>query len=131
VRLTWPTRPLSIPLYDGGRLAAERDATQATTETARQQVTEATRRAQLEASQAVRAVTVAKANFSVSRRAHEIASESSRLAKIAFVHGTGTSFDLVESARRQRLSEIDVTLRQFEVVRARITALLAMSNCNI
>ena len=59
------------------------------------------------------------------------AAPQSSPSRIAFVHGTGTSFDLVESAQRQREGEIDVTIKEFEVVRARIAALLALSNCNI
>ncbi len=122
---------LTIPIYDGGRLAAERNVNVANANVARQQLTEATRRARLEAAQAQRSIQVAQVNFVVSRQARDIAEESARLARIAFVHGTGTSFDLVESARRQRLSEIDVTIKEFEVVRAKIAALLALSNCNI
>ena len=122
---------LSIPIYDGGRLSADRNVNRANAEVARQQLTEATRRARLEAAQAQRSIQVAEATFAVRRQARDIAKESARLARIAFVHGTGTSFDLVESARRQRLSEIDVTLQEFEVVRARITALLALSNCDL
>lgn len=122
---------LTIPIYDGGRLTAERGVNDATAEVARQQLTEASRVARLEATQAERSIQVAEADFIVSRQARDIAEESARLARIAFVHGTGTSFDLVDSARRQRLAEIDVTLKEFEVVRARITALLALSNCNI
>jgi len=122
---------LTVPLYDGGRLGAERDANVASANVARQQLTDATRRARLEAMQAQRSVEVAESNFTVSRQARDIAQESARLARIAFVHGTGTSFDLVESARRQRLGEIDVTIKEFEVVRARIAALLALSNCSL
>jgi outer membrane protein, multidrug efflux system len=122
---------LSIPIYDAGRLSAERGVNQANADIARQQLTEATRRARLEAVQAQRSIQVAEANFGVSRQARDIAAESARLSRIAFVHGTGTSFDLVESARRQRESEIDVTVKEFEVVRARISALLALSNCNL
>jgi outer membrane protein TolC len=122
---------LTIPIYDGGRLSANRGGSQATAEVARQQLTEATRRARLEAVQAQRSIQVAEANFGVSRQARDIAAESARLSRIAFVHGTGTSFDLVESARRQRESEIDVTIQEFEVVRARISALLALSNCDL
>jgi outer membrane protein TolC len=122
---------LSIPIYEGGRLSAERNINSANADVARQQLTEATRRARLEAVQAERSIQVAEADFSVSRQARDVAEESARLARIAFIHGTGTSFDLVESARRQRLAEIDVTIKEFEVVRARITALLALSNCNI
>jgi outer membrane protein TolC len=122
---------LSIPIYDAGRLAADRGVNEASAEIARQQLTEATRRARLEAVQAQRSIQVAEANFGVSRQARDIAAESARLSRIAFVHGTGTSFDLVESARRQRESEIDVTVKEFEVVRARISALLALSNCKL
>jgi outer membrane protein TolC len=122
---------LTVPIYDGGRLSSEREISRALAESARQQLTQTARQARLEATQAQRSVQVARANFEVSRQARDIAAESARLARIAFVHGTGTSFDLVESARRQRLSEIDVTIKEFEVVRAQITALLALSNCNI
>lgn len=122
---------LTIPIYDGGRLGAERNINVANASIARQQLTEATRRARLEAVQAQRGIDVAEANFGISRQARDIAEESARLARLAFLHGTGTSFDLVESARRQRLAEIDVTLKEFEVVRARIAALLAQSNCSL
>jgi len=122
---------LTVPIYDGGRLGSERGLNQATAIIARQQLTEATRRARQEVTQAQRAVQVASASFGVSRQARDIAAESARLSKIAFVHGTGTSFDLVDSASRLRLAEIDVTIKEFEVVRARITALLALSNCSI
>jgi multidrug efflux system outer membrane protein len=122
---------LTVPIYDGGRLGSEREVNVANANVARQQLTEATRRARLEAVQAQRAIEVAESNFGVSRQARDIAEESARLARIAFVHGTGTSFDLVESARRQRLAEIDVTIKEFEVVRARIAALLALSNCSL
>lgn len=122
---------LTVPIYDGGRLGAERDINVANASVARQQLTDVVRVARLEAVQAQRAVVVAESNFAVSRQARDIAGESARLSRIAFVHGTGTSFDLVESAQRQRLSEIDVTIKEFEVVRARIAALLALSNCNL
>jgi len=122
---------LTIPIYDGGRLGAERNVNVANASVARQQLTEATRRARLEAVQSQRAVEVAEANFGISRQARSIAEESARLARIAFLHGTGTSFDLDESARRQRQAEIDVTIKEFEVVRARIAALLALSNCSL
>lgn len=122
---------LSIPIFDGGRLAAERRIGWAGAEQARQQLTETSRQAHLEVVQAQRAVEVAIANYEVSRNARAIAEESARLSRIAFMHGTGTSFDLVESARRLRLAELDLAVREFEVLRARITALLALSNCSL
>jgi outer membrane protein TolC len=122
---------LSLPIYDGGVLGSERSANVAVSEQARQNLTQVERQARLEATQAQRSVQVAQATFEVSRQARDIAAESARLSRIAFVHGTGTSFDLVESARRQREAEIDVTIKEFDIVRAQITALLALSNCNL
>ena len=122
---------LSVPIYDGGRLGAERRINVANAHAARQQLTEASRQAQLQAIQAQRGVEVAAQNHEVSKNARAIAEESARLSRVAFMHGTGTSFDLVESARRLRLAEIDLTIKEFEVVRAQLTALLALSNCNI
>lgn len=122
---------LSVPLYDGGRLSAERYVNQAGADTARQQLTEANRQARLQVIQAQRGMVVAASNYEVSRNARAIAEESARLSRIAFMHGTGTSFDLVDSARRLRLAEIDLTIQEFEVVRARINALLTLSNCKL
>lgn len=122
---------LSVPIFDGGQLAADRSVNRAVAELARQNLTQVERQARLEATQAQRSVQVAQSNFEVSRQARDIAAESARLSRIAFVHGTGTSFDLVESARRQREAEIDVTIKEFDIIRAQITALLALANCNI
>lgn len=122
---------LSVPLFDGGLLAAQRQANSALREVAEQQLTETRRQARLQATQSLRAIEVARTNYEVSQRARDVAGETARLARLAFVHGTGTSFDLVDAARRRRLSEIDVTIREFEVVRARIAALLALSNCDL
>jgi outer membrane protein, multidrug efflux system len=122
---------LSVPIYDGGRLSAERYLNAANADSARQQLTEASRQAHLQVIQAQRGVEVAASNFEVSRNARAIAEESARLSRIAFMHGTGTSFDLVDSARRLRLAEIDLALKEFEVIRARITALLTLSNCKL
>ncbi|HVZ37427.1 MAG TPA: TolC family protein [Polyangiaceae bacterium] len=122
---------LTVPIYDGGLLSAQRDINRATLEVARQQLTDSSRRAQLQVIQAQRSVEVAEANFGVSRQARDIAADSARLSRIAFVHGTGTSFDLVDSASRLRLAEIDLTIKEFEVVKARLEALLALANCDI
>jgi outer membrane protein TolC len=122
---------LTVPIYDGGLLSAQRDVNRANVEVARQQLTDSSRRAQLQVIQAQRSVEVAEANFGVSRQARDIAADSARLSRIAFMHGTGTSFDLVDSASRLRLAEIDLTIKEFEVVKARLEALLALANCDI
>jgi outer membrane protein TolC len=76
-------------------------------------------------------VQVADSNLVVSRRSRDIASESARLSRIAFLNGSGTSFDLVDTARRLREAELDLAIKEFEVVRAKVTALLALATCDV
>ena len=64
-------------------------------------------------------------------RSREIAAETARLAKVAFMNGSGTSFDLVDTAGRQRQAEIDLTVKEFELLRARVAAFLALASCNV
>ena len=54
---------------------------------------------------------------------------SARLSRVAFESGTGTSFDLVDSGRRQREAELDLAVKEFDVVKAKIAALLATATC--
>jgi outer membrane protein TolC len=67
----------------------------------------------------------------VSRRSRDIAKETARLSRVAYENGTGTSFDLVDTGRRLREAELDLTIKEFEVLRARISALLALATCDV
>ena len=67
----------------------------------------------------------------MSQHARDIAKERARLSRIAFVNGSGTSFDLVDSAKQLREAEIDLLNQQFAVFRAEIAAFLAKSDCSI
>jgi outer membrane protein TolC len=76
-------------------------------------------------------VVVAQANLDVSTKGRDIAAETARLTRIAYMNGTGTSFDLVDTARRLREAELDLTIKEFELTRAKITAFLALATCNV
>ncbi|MEZ4223731.1 MAG: TolC family protein [Polyangiaceae bacterium] len=120
---------LTWPLYDGGLRYGSRSTNAAQQRLAQQDVSDAQRAARVEAQQASRAVSVAKQNLAVSQRTREIARKSARLSQIAFTAGQGSSFDLVDSSRRLREAEIDSAIKEFELVRAQIAALLALSTC--
>jgi multidrug efflux system outer membrane protein len=123
-RLVWP-------LFDGGdRYGKARSANAAQT-IAREQLTQKTRDATLEVTQADRAITVARTNLEVATTARNIAKESARLSRLAFINGNGTSFDLVDSARRLREAEIDLLIKEFGIFQARLTAFLSRANCAI
>lgn len=122
---------LTWPLYDGGLRYGTRQTSQGQLRVAREQLTQTRRDAQVQISQALRGVHVAEANLAVSRRSRDIASENARLSRISFLNGSGTSFDLVDTSRRLREAELDLGIKQFEVVRAQLTALLALSTCDV
>jgi outer membrane protein TolC len=122
---------LTWPLYDGGLRYGNRELGLAQHRLAREQLTQARRAAKIELQQANRAVQVAKANLGVSIQSRDIARKSARLSRIAFVQGQGNSFDLVDSARRLREAELDVAVKEFELVRAQIAALLSQASCNV
>ena len=122
---------LNWTLYDGGLRYGTREQRTAETRIAAEQLTEAKRKAQLEVTQAYRAVRSSEATLSVAAKTREIASETARLTKVAYLNGSGTSFDLVDTARRLREAELDYTVKEFEVLRAKIAALLALATCDV
>jgi outer membrane protein TolC len=122
---------LNWNLYDGGLRYGQKDEAKATARIAREALTDTQRRAQLDVTQALRGVGVAETNLAVSAKARDIAAETARLARVSFVNGSGTSFDLVDTASKQREAELDLIVKQFEVLRARVAALLAISSCDV
>jgi multidrug efflux system outer membrane protein len=122
---------LTWNLYDGGQRYAERNALEADVRLSREQLNDTRRRAELEVAQSTRAVQVARTNLTVATRARDIAAETARLAKIAFMNGSGTSFDLVDTARTLRQAELDLAVKEFEVLRAEVTAFLALASCDV
>jgi multidrug efflux system outer membrane protein len=130
--LTWTVGGLlNWEVYDGGLRYGQRDVARAEAGRASERLRDVKRQARLEVTQAVRAVHVAEANLALSARTREIAAEMARLARIAFVNGSGTSFDLVDTATQLREAELDFALKEFEVLRLEIAALLATSTCSV
>jgi outer membrane protein, multidrug efflux system len=122
---------LSWTLYDGGLRYGTREQRTAESRIASEQLSEAKRQARLEVTQAFRAVKSSEATLAVAARTREIAAETARLSKVSYLNGSGTSFDLVDTARRQREAELDYTIKEFEVLRAKIAALLALATCDV
>jgi outer membrane protein TolC len=118
-------------LFDGGDRYGQMRQRDAAETIAKETLTQTRRNASLQVTQADRAVLVAVQNLEVSTKTRDLAKESARLARIAFINGSGTSFDLVDQARRLREAEIDLVIKNFNVFQARIAAFLAKANCSI
>lgn len=125
----WSIRAvISIPLFEGSRYG-ELALNRATTDQQQVRVEAITRQARLEITQANRAVEVAEQSRVNSDNARTLAMETARLSLLAYESGTSTSFELVDAARSLRATELDLVIKEFELLRAKIAALLAAAVC--
>jgi outer membrane protein TolC len=120
---------LTIPIWDGGSRYGEIRSAKAGVEQQKARLDAAKRSAEIEVSQAQRTVVAAEQARTLSERNRDLAKETSRLSQIAFEAGTATSFELVDAGRREREAELDLAVREFELIKAKLSALLATANC--
>lgn len=122
---------LTVPLYDGGVRQAQRWQQQTQVQNAQNQIEQRSREVTIEMRQAERAVEVARRNHTVSLDLQRVAKETARLSQLSFVNGRGTSFELVEAARRSQEADLDLAVKEFELVRAQLLAHLVLANCSL
>lgn len=120
---------ISFPLWEGGLrggLVQEREAqvTQA------EQVEEDIRRTvQLEIARSRRGEEVAKQLMDSAADARSLAEKTDAMTRRSFEIGRATSLELVQSASALRQAELNLALREFEWVQARLDAFLTEAEC--
>lgn len=122
---------LTVPLYDGGVRSAQRWQQQTQVLNTQNQIEQRSREVAVEMRQAQRAIDVAKRNYTVSVELQRVAKETARLSQLSFLNGRGTSFELVEAARRSQEADLDLAVKEFELVRAQLLAHLVLANCSL
>jgi outer membrane protein TolC len=127
---TWNVQAvLTVPIWDGGvKYGNMRDAAAQET-SALQKLEQAKRKATIEITQAKRAVSVAEDRHRVAGQQRDLALENDRLTRIAYLEGRGTSLELVTAAAQLRENEIQLAIREFDLVKARVAAILALATC--
>ena len=127
---TWNVQAvLSVPFWEGGaRYGNLRDA-QAQERQAEERLEAQKRKASIEVEQARRGVTVAEQSAKVAAAARDLSAETDRLTRISYAEGRGTSLELITAAQALREAEIQLALREFDVVKARVLAVLALASC--
>jgi multidrug efflux system outer membrane protein len=127
---TWNVQAvLSVPFWEGGaRYGNLRDA-QAQERQAEDRLDAQRRKASIEIAQARRGVAVAEESAKVSSTARDLAIETDRLTRISYTEGRGTSLELIAAAQALRQAEIELALKDFNVVQSRILAVLALASC--
>jgi outer membrane protein TolC len=127
---TWNVQAvLSVPLWEGGaRYGNLRDA-HAQEAIAEQKLEAGRRTAMIQINQARRGVTVSEDRRRVASAARDLAAETDRLVRMAYQEGRGTSLELITAAQALRESEIQLALLDFELVKSRVLAVLALASC--
>jgi outer membrane protein TolC len=120
---------LSWNLFDGGIRYAELQSQRAQLDQANQALESQRRNALIQVEQAKRAVTVAEDQLKVADRARALAVQVDMLTQSAYREGQLTSLDLVTAAAARRQAEINFALDEFNLVSARVAAILALANC--
>lgn len=120
---------LTVPIWDGGvRYGNLRDA-KAQETIALQNLEAARRKATVEITQARRAVSVAEESRRVAAAARDLAADMDRLTRTSYLEGRGTSLELVTAAQALRQTEIQLAVQDFNLVKARVAAVLALAVC--
>lgn len=120
---------LTVPIWDGGmRYGALREAN-AVERQAEARAENTVRRARVELDRARRAIEVANDSRTHAEAALKEAELTDTLIKKAWDNGAGTSLELVTAASALRAQRLQLALRDYDVLRARVVALFALSEC--
>ncbi len=128
--ITWSVGGLlTWNLYDGGLRYGNLLTNEGKIRVAESKLTESKRQAIIEVERTAREVHVARSILTVTTHAREVTAKAAELARIAFIHGSGTAFILVDETRKLREAELNEAVKEFDLVTAQIEATLAISNC--
>jgi outer membrane protein TolC len=127
---TWDIQALlTIPIWDGGARYANLHAARAAEDVAKQELIAVTRQDVLQVEQTQRQLAVAGESDEGARRLRDVAARSETLTEVAYVSGQATSLELVAASEAHRQAELNVAVKDFEVVRARVVAALSLATC--
>jgi outer membrane protein TolC len=120
---------LTIPLWEGGARYGNLRIAKAQAEETKITLEAALRSADIQITQALRGVAVAEKERVVSEQARDLAKELARLTMSSYLIGNATNFDLVNTEQTWRAAELDLIVKEFAVIQAKLSAVLATSNC--
>ena len=127
---TWNVQGLlSIPIWDGGTRYGNLKNGRAAEDIAAQNLEALRRQAIIQVEQARRGVIVAETSNRVAREQRDLAAQNDQMTQTAYMAGQGTSLELVTASEAHRQAELNLALQDFNVVKARILAVLALATC--
>jgi outer membrane protein TolC len=129
---TWSASGLlTIPIWDGGaRYGAIRNA-RAAEDIASEELEAVRQRSLIQVEQATRELSVAAAADKVARLQRDLAARNEALNQTAYKAGEATSLEMVTASEAHRSAEIELALKDFGVIRAKLLADLALATCTL
>lgn len=127
---TWNVQAiLSIPWFDGGTRYGSLRAARAQEDIALQNLEALRRQAVIQVEQARRQLEVAQSSDKVATEQRDLAAKNDQMTQTAYTAGQGTSLELVTASEAHRQAELNLALADFNVVKARLLAVLALATC--
>lgn len=127
---TWNVQAiLSIPWFDGGTRYGNLRNARAAEDIAAQTLESMRRQAVIQVEQARRQLEVAVQSDAVATEQRDLAAKNDQMTQTAYMAGQGTSLELVTASEAHRQAELNLALADFNVVKARILAVLALATC--
>lgn len=120
---------LTVPIWDGGTRWGNLKNARALEDVALQNLDALKRQAIIQVEQAQRGIEVAEVSERVALEQRDLAARNDEMTQKAWQHGQGTSVDLVTASEAHRQAELAFALAEFNVVKARLAANLALSIC--
>jgi outer membrane protein TolC len=119
-----------LPLWEGGSregLVTERAGIASQAEAT---LDDTRRTLSIEVTQARRGIGVAEALLKSAAEARALAARTDQLTRRSFEIGRASSLELVQTAAALRQADIALATREFELVQARLDAILTEATCN-
>jgi outer membrane protein TolC len=120
---------LSVPIFDGGTRLGTIKSQRAAEDIAAQTLEGLRRQAIIQVEQAQRGIEVADVSYKVAVEQRDLAAQNDQMTQALFVRGVGTSVDLVTTSAAHRQAEQSLVVAEFNLVKARLAAVMAMSTC--
>lgn len=120
---------LEVPIWDGGTRYGNLRNARAAEDIAAQQLEAQRRQAIIQVQQAQRGLVVAQDSDKVALEQRDLAAQNDSMTQTAYMAGQGTSLELVTASEAHRQAEINLALQDFNVVKARVLAVLALATC--
>ena len=127
---TWNIQAVfQMTWFDGGTRYGNLRNARAAQDIAAQTLESLRRQAVIQIAQAERGLEVASVSDKVAIEQRDLAAQNDLMTQTAYMAGQGTSLELVTASEAHRQAELNLAVADFNVVKARLLAALALATC--